>query len=96
MKVFISGPMSGIEDFNRPAFYEAERKLKEAGYSVFNPAWLLVDEKWSFDDLMHVDLAALSRCDAVYQLPGWEKSVGACCEYQYAIEHRHKFISLTK
>lgn len=92
MKVFISGPMSGIEDFNRPAFREAEQKLKERGYSVFNPAWLLVDENWSFDDLMFIDIAALSRCDAIYQLPGWEKSIGAHYEYEYA--QRNKMIRI--
>lgn len=94
MKVYISGPMSGIEDFNRSAFYEAERKLKEAGYSVFNPAWLDVDDTWTDDELLYIDLAALHKCDAIYQLPGWKNSHGAMTEYLYAIEHKHKFIYL--
>lgn len=92
MKVFISGPMSGIEDYNRPAFLEAEKRLIEAGYSVFNPAWLLVDESWTRDDLMTIDVAALSRCDAIYQLPGWEESRGARVEYAHALYTEKKFI----
>lgn len=84
-KVFISGPMSGIEDWNKPAFMEAEEKLKAAGFSVFNPAWLMVDEAWSNHDLMAIDLAALGRCNYIYQLEGWENSKGARAEYVTAV-----------
>lgn len=37
-KIYIAGPMSGLPEFNFPAFYEAEWALKELGYEVFNPA----------------------------------------------------------
>jgi dATP/dGTP diphosphohydrolase/uncharacterized protein DUF4406 len=37
-KVYIAGPMRGIKDFNFPAFFEAEEKLRARGYEVFNPA----------------------------------------------------------
>lgn len=30
--------MRGIKDFNFPAFFVAEQKLKEEGHTVFNPA----------------------------------------------------------
>ena len=85
MKVFISGPMTGIEDFNRAKFNAMEKMLKEHGKSVFNPAWLAVDESWSRDDLMAVDIAVLARCDAIVLLPGWENSEGARAEYAYAV-----------
>lgn len=38
MKVYIAGPMRGIKDFNFPAFFAAEEKLKSIGFEVFNPA----------------------------------------------------------
>lgn len=93
MKVFISGPMSGYEDYNCPAFLEAEKRLVSAGYSVFNPAWLLVDETWTRDDLMAIDISALSRCDAIYQIEGWEKSKGARVEYANALYTGKKFVT---
>ena len=46
MKVFISGPMKGLPNWNVDAFNEMEAKLKEAGYDVFNPAWLQFTPGW--------------------------------------------------
>lgn len=36
--VFLSGPMSDVEDYNRPAFNEAAGILRSMGLTVFNPA----------------------------------------------------------
>ena len=92
-RVFISGPMTGIEDFNRPAFMDAEEKLKSAGFSVFNPAWLRFDSGFDNAAIMAVDLAALSHCNYIYQLEGWEKSKGASAEWSFALSSGIKFIN---
>mgnify|MGYP002523121716 CR=1 FL=1 len=84
MKVFISGPMSSIKDYNKPAFDWAQKELEALGYSVFNPSWMTFDDSWTREDIMPIDIAALSRCDAIYMLLGWEKSKGATAEYNYA------------
>lgn len=42
-KIYISGKMRGIKDFNREAFYKAEEELTDLGYEVFNP--VRVDEE---------------------------------------------------
>lgn len=36
--LYLAGPMSNLPYFNFPAFMEAEKKLTELGYEVFNPA----------------------------------------------------------
>lgn len=37
MKVYLCGPMSGIPDYNYPAFHKAEAELVAMGYEVLNP-----------------------------------------------------------
>jgi hypothetical protein len=37
-KVYIAGPMSGLPEFNFPAFFAAQAELEAQGWTVFNPA----------------------------------------------------------
>lgn len=38
MKLYLSGPMTGLPDHNREAFNKREGMLKRRGYDVVNPA----------------------------------------------------------
>nr|DAR78146.1 MAG TPA: protein of unknown function (DUF4406) [Caudoviricetes sp.] len=90
MKIYISGPMSGIQGFNKQSFMMAEAKLRLIGHSPFNPSWLKYDKCWSSEDMLSVDLAALALCDGIYLLEGWEDSKGANVEYDYAVKNGKK------
>lgn len=93
--VYIAGPMTGIEQFNFPAFYAAERGLKAAGHQVVNPArhppavrCIFTGEvhTMSYEDFLNLDLEIIaSGCDAVALLPGWRDSPGARREQQLAV-----------
>lgn len=44
MKFYLSGPMSGLPQYNYPAFLDAAKTLREHGYFIYNPAELDSDE----------------------------------------------------
>lgn len=86
MRVYVSGPMTGMPNLNFPAFNEAAQRLRLAGYTVINPVELNPDPATSWTQCMRNDIKALCDCDAVALLPGWENSQGAHLEVH--IGHR--------
>ncbi|WP_313411767.1 DUF4406 domain-containing protein [Atlantibacter hermannii] len=78
MKIYIAGPMSGIEKFNRPAFQYEALRLSSEGYVVLNPATL--PDGLTQSEYMDICLAMLRCADAIYMLRGWEQSAGARAE----------------
>jgi hypothetical protein len=80
--VYLSGPMSGLKDFGRKAFSEAETILKKRGYRVLNPAWLPGGMR--YDQYMAISMSMLQQADIICLLPGWKKSKGANAEYALA------------
>jgi hypothetical protein len=97
-KIYIAGPMSGVADWNFPAFFEAERQLVALGYSVVNPAHndgptvelalesagkpSAPNHTWAY--YMKRDLPHVLDVDALCVLPGWQNSKGASLEVQVA------------
>jgi hypothetical protein len=86
MRVYIAGPMSGIPEFNFPAFFAAEERFAEAGWEVLNPARAdkdldgfdpKKDAARSHAHYMRRDLPMVASCDAIALLPGWRASRGA-------------------
>jgi len=83
-KIYIAGPMSGIENHNLQAFEDAEKYWAEKGAVVFCPTTLPQDSNISQAQYMDIDLAMIRACDVIYMLKGWEESKGATLEKTYA------------
>lgn len=83
-RYYLSGPMSGLPDFNKPAFNSAAEKLRGLGLEVFNPAESPLPDTAAWRDHMRYDIIQLMQSDVVVQLPGWEDSKGAVVEYEIA------------
>jgi len=82
VKVYVAGPMTGLPEFNRPAFFAAESHLKELGAVVMNPA--ILPDGFSHDSYMRIAIPMLMECEAVAFLPGWQQSKGARQEFTRA------------
>ncbi len=85
MRIYVAGPMTGYPDLNFPAFHTAAAALRVRGHHVENSTEINADPKAPWLDCMRMDIARLVTCDAVYLLPGWEKSRGAKVEHGLAV-----------
>lgn len=80
MKIYIAGPMTGIDELNFPAFHTAAKLIRETGNEAVNPAEINPDLDADWTECMIEDIKQLSKCDAIHLLPGWENSFGARIE----------------
>lgn len=73
MRVYIAGPMTGLPEFNFPAFHEAAAAWREAGWEVLNPAEAFDgDTSRQYKDYVEHDMVLIRSCDAIAMLPGWD------------------------
>ena len=79
-RIYLCGPMTGIKDFNYPAFNAETKRLRALGYEVVNPAEIVTDKSTPWQAAMKKDIAALMTCDSIVFLAGWENSLGANIE----------------
>jgi hypothetical protein len=82
--VYIAGPMTGIPDYNYPAFNEAERQLRAAGHEPLNPARRGLRPGWTYGDYLRHAIRDVLLADAIAALPGWMRSRGARLETDIA------------
>jgi nicotinic acid mononucleotide adenylyltransferase len=85
MKIYISGPMTGLPELNKPAFLAAEAALKDKGYEVLNPVKNGLPDTAPWEDHMRADIIMLMGADGVALLDGWGKSRGALKEVAAAL-----------
>jgi hypothetical protein len=83
-RIYIAGPMTGLPEFNFPAFNAAAARLRTDGWHVENPAehGHIAGAEWS--DYLRWDLSRVVTVAAVYLLPGWPQSKGATLEVTVA------------
>lgn len=85
MKLYIAGPMTGLPEFNYPAFFGAQDRLELAGFSVINPARIDGREGCTtWLDYMRASLRDVADADGIATLPGWQDSRGAALEVHIA------------
>lgn len=84
LRLYIAGPMTGYPDCNYPAFQEAARVLRAAGYEIVNPADVHIGHNHHYVDLIREDLRVMLDCQGVATLENWWESTGARNEVQVA------------
>ena len=92
MKIYLSGPMSGIQDNNFPAFHDWAARLRAQGYEVVSPAEIQEADSWEL--CLRADMREMLECEAIALMPGWENSKGANLELHVAHRVGMKVIHL--
>lgn len=80
--IYISGPMTGLPNFNREEFNSTQHALIDDGFAVLNPACLpdgLTDTQY-----MAICLPMVMASECIYMLRGWKESKGAIAEHALA------------
>jgi hypothetical protein len=85
LTVYISGPMSGYIEHNYPTFNRAAAILREAGFTVLNPAEHFGgDHDRPRSEYLRKDIEEVMKADTICLLPDWWTSAGAVLEVSLA------------
>ena len=89
MRLYIAGPMTGLPEFNYPAFRAAEAALRADGYEVLSPVEAErhnptpgTPQTWAW--YMRHCLRMVADADGIALLDGWWRSRGASLEVHVA------------
>lgn len=93
--IYISGPMTGIKDFNYPAFLAAQARFEAEGHEVINPAVTGVEDTMHLEnpewhDYMMSAIDRMRRATHIHFLPKWWLSFGAWVEKIVGLKMRLK------
>lgn len=82
-RIYISGPVTGRENNNLAAFYEAAAEVaRQGGKPVIPHDYVMPGEGW--EAAMKVCVAVMMRCDGLYAMLDWGESRGARIEVALA------------
>lgn len=84
-RLYVSGPVTGIEGRNRAAFEAAARELSSRLRCAVELPHDTVPPDAGWIEAMRLSLRAMLGCDGVAMLPGWQRSAGARLEQSVAV-----------
>jgi hypothetical protein len=86
-KMYLSGPMDGLEEFNHPLFNRVAAEFRQVGFAVCTPSEFFDgDKSRERKEYMREAVKYLLEADTIVLLPGWEDSKGARLEAAIATE----------
>src|SRR5688500_12091226 len=90
---YLSGPMTGYENYNYAAFERACNRLRPMGLKIVSPHELQVpidpmlpDELWEY--MIAKCKKEMKKCNSIIMLQGWPESSGAWVEINIARERK--------
>lgn len=88
-RIYIAGPMTGLPDFNFPAFHHAAAAWRAAGWEVVNPAESFGGaQDRPYREYVARDLETLRTCDAIAMLPGWDGPAARGSVWEREVAHQ--------
>ena len=87
---YLAGPMTGIPEFNYPAFSLSKSELEAAGIAVKSPHEIpwpespLGSNEELWQSMMKRALNMLLECEGIILMRGWVRSRGALVEFNVA------------
>jgi hypothetical protein len=86
-KMYLSGPMTGLPNYNHELFHRVAAEFRQVGFSVCSPAEFFDgDITKERKEYMREAIKYLLEADTIVLLPGWEESKGARLEATIATE----------
>lgn len=92
---YLAGPMTGIENYNYPAFEDACKSLRGYGLRVLSPHevpwpidYLTMNQEELWTEMMHRTKELIDAATGIILLPGWPWSRGALNELEMARDRR--------
>lgn len=95
--IYISGPMTGLPNYNHDEFHRVYDLLVSKGFDVFNPAAIRLrdiphgykpidqnDARRVWQAYMKECVRHIPDCRLIVTLQGWRESEGAMCEVRIA------------
>ena len=88
-RIYISGRMTGIPEYNYPAFNKAAAEWRAVGWEVDNPAEAFGgDTNKTMLEYATRDVDGLRKADAIAMLPGWDDKEARGSVWEYVIATR--------